>query len=86
VRHENINAQALGAFFANGQYVTHTFPNEQHFDCEGLKGRLLSSSYAPAEGQPGHELMIADLKNIFDRHHVNGQVCFEYDTRVHIGR
>ena len=38
VRHENINAQALGAFFAGGDYVTHTFPNEQRFDYEGLAG------------------------------------------------
>jgi ubiquinone/menaquinone biosynthesis C-methylase UbiE len=86
VRHENINAQALAAFFAEGQYVTHTFPNEQHFDYEGLKGRLLSSSYAPAEGQPGHEPMITELRSIFDRHQIKGQVCFEYDTRVHVGR
>ncbi len=86
VRHENIDAQALGAFFAGGKYATHTFPNEQHFDYESLRGRLLSSSYAPAEGQPGHESMIADLKRIFDQHRTNGQVCFEYDTRVHMGR
>jgi SAM-dependent methyltransferase len=86
VRHENINAEALGAFFADGRYATHSFPNEQHFDYEGLKGRLLSSSYAPGEGQAGHEAMMADLDDIFERHQVNGQVCFEYDTRVHLGR
>jgi SAM-dependent methyltransferase len=86
VRHENIGAQELSAFFVGGSFVTHSFPNEQRFDYEGLKGRLLSSSYAPAEGQPGHEPMIAELAEIFERHQVNGSVCFEYDTRVHVGR
>lgn len=85
IRHENIDTAALAAFF-RGDYVTHTFAYEQHFDFEGLKGRLLSSSYAPAAGQPRHDEMIAELRRIFDAHQMSGQVCFEYDTRVHLGR
>lgn len=85
IRHENVNAAALNAFFG-GAYDTHTFAYEQHFDFEGLQGRLLSSSYAPAAGQPRHEEMIAELRRIFDAHQESGQVCFEYDTRVHVGR
>jgi SAM-dependent methyltransferase len=84
IRHENIDAMALHSFFG-GAYDTFTFANEQHFDFEGLQGRLLSSSYAAAAGQPGHEAMIAELNRIFDTHQVSGQVCFEYDTRVHVG-
>lgn len=86
VRHENIGSQVLGSFFRDGVYATHEFPNAQHFDYDGLKGRLLSSSYAPAEGQPGHEAMIATLADLFCRYEVNGQVTIEYDTRVHVGR
>lgn len=85
VRHENIDAQALGDFFTGGDYVTHSIPNEQRFDCEGLKGRLLSSSYAPAEGEPGHEPMMAELNDVFEQHQKNGEVLFTYDTRVHVG-
>ncbi len=85
VRHENVNTAALGAFFS-GPYASHTFAYEQHFDFEGLKGRLLSSSYAPAAGQPRHDEMMAELRRIFDVYQVSGQVCFEYDTRVHVGR
>ena len=84
IRHENINAAALDSFFS-GAYETFNFANEQHFDFEGLKGRLLSSSYAPAAGQPGHDEMIAELQRIFGDCQVSGQVCFEYDTRVHVG-
>jgi ubiquinone/menaquinone biosynthesis C-methylase UbiE len=86
VRHENVDAKARTAFFSSGAYVTHEFPNEQRFDYEGLAGRLLSSSYAPAEGQPGHEAMMHDLRDIFDRHHNNGTVSFQYDTQVYLGR
>ncbi len=85
IRHENVNAAALSTFFG-GAYDIHTFANEQHFDFEGLKGRLLSSSYAPAAGQPRHDEMIAELRRIFDAYQVSGQVSFEYDTRVHVGR
>ncbi len=86
VRHENVQAEALQAFFVGGDYLTRVVPNEQRFDFEGLKGRLLSSSYAPSEGQPGHEAMIAAVQRLFDEYQENGQVCFSYDTRFHIGR
>jgi SAM-dependent methyltransferase len=85
VRHENVNTAALSAFFRCA-YATHTFAYEQRFDFEGLKGRLLSSSYAPAEGQPRHDEMISELRHIFDIYQESGQVCFEYDTRLHLGR
>lgn len=84
IRHENVNAAALTSFF-RGPYVTHTFANEQHFDFEGVKGRLLSSSYAPGPGQHRHDEMLTELRRIYEVHQVAGQVCFEYDTRVHLG-
>jgi SAM-dependent methyltransferase len=62
------------------------FYNVQHFDFEGLKGRVLSSSYAPEAGQPKHEEMLAALKRIFDARQKNGTVAFEYDTHVYYGR
>lgn len=85
VRHENIDAAQLSRFFI-GPHASHTFANEQRFDFDGLKGRLLSSSYAPADGQPMHESMIAELRGIFDLHQTGGQVCFEYNTQIHVGR
>jgi hypothetical protein len=61
-------------------------PNTQAFDLEGLTGRLLSSSYAPTLGQPNHEVMMEELRQIFTEHEAGGQVRFEYDTQVYIGR
>ncbi|HEX8597586.1 MAG TPA: class I SAM-dependent methyltransferase [Chloroflexia bacterium] len=63
-----------------------TFSNSQHFDFESLKGRLLSSSYAPEPGHPNHEPMLNQLRAIFDEHQVDGKVAFLYNTRLYYGR
>lgn len=86
VRHELVDEKVLGSFFREGKFNSTSFPNAQHFDYEGLKGRLLSSSYAPAAGQPGHEEMIAELERIFQQHQVGGTVAIDYDAWVHWGR
>lgn len=84
IRHENVGA-SLADFF-HGPMTLFTFANQQLFDFEGVKGRLLSSSYAPAEGHPQHEAMIAELQRIFDLHHQDGRVAIEYKTELYIGR
>lgn len=62
-----------------------TFANSQYFDFEGLKGRVLSSSYTPEPGHPNHEPMLQALRAIFDEHQVDGKVTFKYDTRLYYG-
>lgn len=86
VRHENIGETQLAAFFCGGVYARHQMPNEQYLDFEGLKGRLLSSSYAPAPGQPGHEEMLQELATIFAQCAEDGRVGFHYDTELCLGR
>jgi SAM-dependent methyltransferase len=86
VRHENVDESALRGFFLDGQLAKHTLPNVQHFDFDGLRGRLLSSSYAPAEGHPSHAPMLAELRRIFDLHQRHGKVSFLYDTEIVIGK
>jgi SAM-dependent methyltransferase len=76
----------LGAFFAPQTYTRVNFENRQVFDFDGLQGRLLSSSYAPAAGQPGHEAMLAELRRLFETHQSQGAVAFEYDTQIYYGR
>ena len=61
------------------------FDNLQRFDFEGVKGRLLSSSYAPDAGHPDSRAMLADLRRIFDQHQSRGRLDFEYDTRMFWG-
>jgi ubiquinone/menaquinone biosynthesis C-methylase UbiE len=85
VRHENTDAAKLARFF-RGPFTSYSFPNVQSFDYQGLAGRLLSSSYAPAPGQPNHEPMMAELQQLFDKFNEAGTVRFEYRTQVYVGR
>ena len=85
VRHENVDAEALTTFFTDGIFEKHVFANQQSFDFAGLCGRLLSCSYAPAEGHPLHKPMIEELRRLFENHEQNGSVTFLYATEVFIG-
>jgi SAM-dependent methyltransferase len=87
VNHTNLeqDLDTLPAFFG-GQVHRARFDNQQHFDFAGLRGRLLSSSYAPEAGHPNHEPMLAELRRIFAAHQQDGWVSFEYDTRLYYGQ
>ncbi len=86
VRHENVTPEVLQEFFGAGSYRTAVFPNAQSFDLEGLKGRLLSSSYAPAPAHPRHAPMLAELERTFREYEEEGMVTFEYDTEMYYGQ
>jgi SAM-dependent methyltransferase len=80
-------AGELAAFFAPQPMMRRMVPGvAQDFDFEGLKGRLLSSSYAPPPGHPRHAAMIAELQRIFDEHQHDGRVRFEHCTGICYGR
>jgi len=84
--HDAADDAALERFFSPAGYRRATFEYRQVFDDEGLRGRLLSSSYAPEPGQPGYEAMLQELRALFDEHQQGGMVSFEYDTAVYYGR
>jgi SAM-dependent methyltransferase len=86
VRHKRPELDAGSPFFQEWNHNLATFNNRQLFDFEGLKGRLLSSSYSPEPGNPQYEPMIAKLHEIFDKYKINGQVAFIYTTQVFYGR
>jgi SAM-dependent methyltransferase len=85
VNHNLITEAEFRVFFKNGVYHKAVFSNKQIFDFEGLKGRLLSSSYTPMPGEQNYEPLLAELKKLFDKYEVNGSVAFEYETEVYIG-
>ena len=84
VNHKRIDDKVLHRFFGHG-FQLNTFENSQHFDFEGLRGRLLSSSYAPEAGHPLHAPMLLELQRIFNEHQDNGKVTIEYDTNLYYG-
>ena len=86
IQHTNIDRAKLEAFFAPGTYKYRSLYNEQRFNWEGLRGRVLSSSYIPVEGHPQHAPLMQKLEEIFETHQAAGQVCFEYDTEIHLGQ
>lgn len=86
VNHKHTDAKVIGPFFGAGGYEQAGFPNRQVFDWDGLKGRLLSSSYAPEPGHPHHAPMLEALTRLFEEHQTGGTVAFDYDTLVYFGR
>ena len=76
---------SMRAFFG-GSMERASFPNQQTLDFEGLKGRLMSSSYAPEPGHPAHEPMMAGPRAVFGRHERRGAIVFPYQTRVYFAQ
>lgn len=81
VRHDNINESTLASFF-EGEYRTATFANKQVLDFEGIKGRVSSSSYMPAEGDLNYSAMVKELHTLFDKHAESDKIAVFYDTNV----
>jgi len=85
VAHNKVaNYGALQQFYFPDQMEMIVQATQQRFDLEGLRGRLLSSSYAPREG-PAAEDMLRELPQLFAAHAQDGQVVFEYWTRLYYG-
>jgi len=85
VRHDKA-AAAIEQFYAPEIAKLKVFPNQQMFDFDGFRGRVLSSSYTPEPHHPTFEAMINELEIIFDRHQDDGRVVFDYDTKVFYAR
>ena len=73
---------SMRAYFG-GSMECAAFANQQVFDYPGLVGRLMSSSYAPEPGAPGHESLLKGLRAIFERHAHADRVIFPYVTLVY---
>ena len=85
VDHTRIGPAEIDAFFGPNGCRRGVFENLQPVDADGLRGRLLSCSYVPGEGEPGYDAMIEACDDLFDRHRQDGHVVFEYDTRIYHG-
>lgn len=85
VDHRRVDEKALAHFYAPGSFRSRVFPHGQELDWEGLRGRLLSTSYAPAAGTSACELMLEELSRIFCAHESNGKVRLEYRTLMYWG-
>ena len=75
---------ALQRFFAPDEVKLIEQRNRQALDFDGLRGRLLSSSYVPKAGEK-HEAMMRELPHLFSSHAESGHVALEYDTKIYYG-
>lgn len=85
VNHRKLSPEAFADFFG-GAFRRFAFPNRQVVDLDGLRGRLLSSSYMPAPGAKGHDEMLREIEKIFARHQDGGAVTIEYETELYLGK
>lgn len=85
VRHDYLPKEKLGEFFRDG-FETASFKNSQIFDFEGLKGRVLSSSYMPSESDARYAEMTKSLHSLFTKHQENDRIAVLYDTNVYYGK
>jgi Methyltransferase domain len=85
VSQRNITDVDVADFFAPYPVERFHFPHAQCLDRESFLGRVLSSSYVPNAGQPGHEIVIEKMEAFFDRYAPSGKIDFPYETRVYAG-
>ncbi len=85
VRHENITKETLKDFFQT-DFRQDVFQNKQTIDFEGLKGRMLSSSYIPSKDNPCFQKMLENLESLFAEHAENGKIDILYTTNVFYGQ
>jgi SAM-dependent methyltransferase len=74
----------LERFFAPNPMQLIKQHNEQRLDFDGLRGRLLSSSYMPKSGAK-HDALMQELPQLFSAHAVNDRVVLEYETKIFYG-
>jgi ubiquinone/menaquinone biosynthesis C-methylase UbiE len=77
--------QHMRDFFAANPYNSHTVPNFQEFDFEGVAGRLRSSSFIPTPDAPNFAPMMEALQKLFTEFNEDGHVRLEYTTHIYLG-
>ncbi len=85
VRHENVSENKIADFFGK-TFRKKTLLNSQTLDFNGLKGRVLSSSYMPSAEDTSFGEMEKELKQLFTRFQKNDTIEILYDTNIYFGQ
>ena len=81
VRHDKIDEEILHEFFQN-ELKRKTYKNVQTVGFEGLRGRILSSSYMPTEADEAFQPLTNELQRLFANYAENGKIQILYNTNV----
>jgi SAM-dependent methyltransferase len=82
VQSSHLTENKLAAFFAPAEMRCTTLPNHQDLTLDGLRGRVLSSSYMPQEGDAKYPATMDAVDDLFARHAKDGVVRMEYETAI----
>lgn len=86
VKADQAPIEELRAFVAPGHLHQVTLDNHQRLGREAFLGRVLSSSYIPQAGQPGHEPIMEAFGSLFESEQKDGEVLIQYDTQIYFGQ
>lgn len=82
---EKVTDVELAQFYGGPHYERLEFDNDELITWDTFRERHLSLSFAPKEGDPVRERLIADLQRIFDEYAVDGLYRFPNSTHVLVG-
>ena len=85
VNHMDLGENQIAAFLSPGALGIKRFDNGQRLDFAQLLGRLKSSSYCPPQDSDEFTRLNANLRQLFDRHAVDGILDFDYDCELYYG-
>ena len=85
VRHDNLDKDIFEETFQT-EFFSKSFQNVQTLDFDGLKGRLLSSSYMPSETDKRFAPMVVELQRLFENHAESGKIHILYNTNIFYAR
>ncbi len=86
VDHARFGTAEMNRFFAPKPCHVREFENSQLLDWEGLRNRLLSSSFAPNINSPNCAPMLAELDALFRTCARDGRIAMLYRTLVFYGQ
>ncbi|MFN8296210.1 MAG: class I SAM-dependent methyltransferase [Chitinophagales bacterium] len=86
ISHRNITSDIISDFYAPHKFKKFVLNYEQHFNLEGLIGRIISSSYMPNEDHPNFPQLKNAIVHLFNSYEQNGIVTFAYDTLIFLGK
>ncbi|MDH3494628.1 MAG: class I SAM-dependent methyltransferase, partial [Acidobacteriota bacterium] len=82
VRHDKLPLERIEKTFGR-RFESRSFPNRQVLDFEGLRGRVLSSSYMPDQESEDYLPMSENLESLFAEHEENGRISVLYKTIIY---
>ena len=82
IMHRSIPEDEIRDFLSPKPIGVFRLYNFQEFDWTGFKGRVLSSSYVPKEGDI-HDIIMQGIEQLFEQYAENNKVKFEYDTMIY---